>query len=241
MPIIGYARVSTDGQSLDNQMAALRAAGAGKVFSEKMSGARSDRPQLARMLKALQADDVVIVAKLDRLARSTRDLLSTLQAITQRGAGFKVLDNPTLDTTSPHGRLLINILATIGEFERDLIMTRTNEGRKRAMANGKRFADGAPDCEGPAAARCRRGTHRDRAQLQRLPQHDIEAAARPEGAVEERADGVPKAAQSKETVAVGVREGERVIDDVGVAVPRLPVHRVGHERVGAHHAADQRS
>jgi DNA invertase Pin-like site-specific DNA recombinase len=137
--IVGYARVSTDGQSLDAQLAALKAAGADKVFSEKMSGARSDRPQLARMLKALQADDVVIVAKLDRLARSTRDLLNTVQAITERGAGFKVLDNPTLDTTSVHGRLLVNILAAIGEFERDLIMARTNEGRKRAMADGVPF------------------------------------------------------------------------------------------------------
>ena len=136
--IVGYARVSTDGQSLDNQLAALKAAGAVKVFSEKMSGARSDRPQLAQMLKALQADDVVIVAKLDRLARSTRDLLNTLQAITQRGAGFKVLDNPTLDTTSPHGRLLINILATIGEFERDLIRERTCAGLAAARARGRK-------------------------------------------------------------------------------------------------------
>jgi DNA invertase Pin-like site-specific DNA recombinase len=137
--IYGYARVSTLDQSLEGQQQALKAAGADKVFSEKMSGARSDRPQLAKMLRTLQPEDVVIVAKLDRLARSTRDLLNTLQAITERGAGFKVLDNPTLDTTSAHGRLLVNILAAIGEFERELIKARTDDGRRRAMARGVRF------------------------------------------------------------------------------------------------------
>ncbi len=137
--IYGYARVSTLDQSLDGQKDALSAAGAAKVYSEKMSGARSDRPQLARMLDALQAGDVVVVAKLDRLARSTRDLLNTLAAITKRGAGFKVLDNPTLDTTSAHGRLLVNILAAIGEFEHELIKARTEDGRNRAKARGVRF------------------------------------------------------------------------------------------------------
>jgi DNA invertase Pin-like site-specific DNA recombinase len=137
--IYGYARVSTLDQSLEGQHQALKTAGADKVFSEKMSGARSDRPQHAKMLRTLQPEDVVIVAKLDRLARSTRDLLNTLQAITERGAGFKVLDNPTLDTTSAHGRLLVNILAAIGEFERELIKARTDDGRRRAMARGVRF------------------------------------------------------------------------------------------------------
>src|SRR5260370_41651616 len=104
--IYGYARVSTLDQSLEGQQQALKAAGADKVFSEKMSGARSDRPQLAKMLRTLQPEDVVIVAKLDSLARSTRDLLNTPQANTERGTGVKGRDNPTLDTPAAPGPLL---------------------------------------------------------------------------------------------------------------------------------------
>jgi DNA invertase Pin-like site-specific DNA recombinase len=101
--IYGYARVSTDGQSLDAQQAALKAAGAEKVFAEKISGARSDRKALAAALKALGPGDTLIVTRLDRLARSTRDLLNVLAAIGEAGAGFKSLADAWADTTTPHG------------------------------------------------------------------------------------------------------------------------------------------
>jgi DNA invertase Pin-like site-specific DNA recombinase len=132
--IIGYARVSTDGQTLDAQEAALRAAGAERVYAEKISGAVTDRKALARGIAALQAGDLLLVTKLDRLARSTRNLLNTLQAITERGAGFRVLDNPAMDTTTAHGRLLVSVLGSIAEFEREMILARTGEGRARAQA-----------------------------------------------------------------------------------------------------------
>jgi DNA invertase Pin-like site-specific DNA recombinase len=137
--IIGYARVSTDGQTLDAQQASLKAAGADKVYAETISGAITDRKQLARAIEALTSGDVLIVTKLDRLARSTRDLLNTLATVTDKGAGFKVLDNPSLDTTCAHGRLLLNILGSIAEFERELIKSRTGEGRARAKLRGVRF------------------------------------------------------------------------------------------------------
>lgn len=137
--IIGYARVSTDGQTLDAQQAALKAAGAERTFAEKVSGVVTDRKALGRAVEALGAGDVLVVCKLDRLARSTRDLLNTLDAVTKRGAGFRVLDNPSLDTTCAHGKLLLQLLAIIGEFERSLIISRTSEGRIRARAKGVRF------------------------------------------------------------------------------------------------------
>jgi DNA invertase Pin-like site-specific DNA recombinase len=137
--IYGYARVSTDGQSLDAQQSALKGAGCEKVFAEKESGARSDRKALAAAIKALGSGDTLIVTRLDRLARSTRDLLNTLASIGDKGAGFKSLAEPMIDTTSPHGKLILAVLAALGEFERSLILARTGEGRKRAMANGVRF------------------------------------------------------------------------------------------------------
>jgi DNA invertase Pin-like site-specific DNA recombinase len=136
---IGYARVSTDGQTLDAQQASLKQAGAEKVYSEKISGVVTDRRQLKKAIDSLNEGDLLIVSKLDRLARSTRDLLNTIATITDRGAGFKVLDNPAMDTTSAHGRLLLNILGSIAEFERELIRSRTGEGRARAKLRGVRF------------------------------------------------------------------------------------------------------
>jgi len=137
--IYGYARVSTDGQTLDAQLAALKTAGAGRIFAEKVSGARSDRQQLAKAIASLEASDVLLVTRLDRLARSTRDLLNVLATISDKGAGFRSLNEPMIDTTSAHGRLVTGILAIIGEFERELIRARTGEGRTRAMARGVRF------------------------------------------------------------------------------------------------------
>jgi DNA invertase Pin-like site-specific DNA recombinase len=136
MTVYGYARVSTDDQSLDSQNAALRAAGATKICAEKISGATTERKALNRMLKTLQPGDVVVVTKIDRLARSTRDLLNITYAIAETGAGFKVLDTPALDTTSAHGKLLFDIMGAIGEFERKMIVARTSEGRKLAKARG---------------------------------------------------------------------------------------------------------
>ena len=139
MTTIGYARVSSDGQSLQSQTEALHLAGASKLYSEKQSGARTDRPQLAKAIAALGQGDTLVVCKLDRLARSTRDLLNTLATIGERGATFKSLDDPWADTTTAHGRLMLTVLGGLAEFERHLILSRTAEGRTRAQANGVRF------------------------------------------------------------------------------------------------------
>src|SRR3982750_4614821 len=117
-------------------VAVLKAAGAEKIFREKVSGARADRPELARLLRALSAGDVVLVTRLDRLARSPRDLLNTLAAVAEKQAGFRSLNDTWADTTTPHGRLMLTVLGGLAEFERDLIRTRTGEGRARAKARG---------------------------------------------------------------------------------------------------------
>jgi DNA invertase Pin-like site-specific DNA recombinase len=136
MTTIGYARVSTDGQSVEAQVAELRAAGAEKIFREKVSGAVSARAQLAKALASLGKGDLLIVTRLDRLARSTRDLLNTLASVTEKGAGFRSLRDSWADTTTPHGRLMLTVLAGLAEFERELIRSRTGEGRERARARG---------------------------------------------------------------------------------------------------------
>jgi DNA invertase Pin-like site-specific DNA recombinase len=139
MSIIGYARVSTDGQTLESQQSALTAAGATKVFAEKISGAVTDRKQLGKAIAALGVGDVLLVTRLDRLARSTRDLLNTLDAIGKAQAGFRSLADTWADTTTPHGKLMITILGGLAEFERSLILARTSEGRVRAKARDVRF------------------------------------------------------------------------------------------------------
>jgi len=137
--IVGYARVSTDGQMLDAQQSALAAAGAEKVFAEKVSGAVTDRKALTRAIAALDAGDVLLVTRrLDRLARSTRDLLNVLDAVAKAGVGFRSLADAWADTTTPHGRML-TMLGGLAEFERSLILARTSEGRTRAKARGVRF------------------------------------------------------------------------------------------------------
>ncbi len=135
--IYGYARVSTDGQSVDAQVRQLRAAGAGQVFRETASGAKTDRAQLRQVLGQLAAGDVLMVTRLDRLARSTRDLLNTLATVADRKAGFRSLGDTWADTTTAHGRLMLTVLGGLAEFERELIRARTGEGRARAKANGK--------------------------------------------------------------------------------------------------------
>jgi DNA invertase Pin-like site-specific DNA recombinase len=140
--IYGYARVSTDGQSVEAQVEQLAAAGAGKVFRETASGAKSDRAQLKRMVVVLAPGDVVMVTRLDRLARSTRDLLNILAQLTEAGAGFRSLGDVWADTTTAHGRLMLTVLGGLAEFERELIRSRTGEGRARAKARGVKM--GAP-------------------------------------------------------------------------------------------------
>jgi DNA invertase Pin-like site-specific DNA recombinase len=134
MTIYGYARVSTDGQTLDAQVAALTAAGAAPVFRETASGAKTDRRELAKAIKSLDAGDTLLVTRIDRLARSTRDLLNILDAIAKAGAGFRSLGDAWADTTTPHGRLMLTVLGGLAEFERELIRVRTGEGRERAKA-----------------------------------------------------------------------------------------------------------
>jgi DNA invertase Pin-like site-specific DNA recombinase len=135
----GYARVSTREQDLSGQVAELLAAGCAKVFREKASGARGDRAELAKVVKRLEPRDVLVVTRLDRLARSTRDLLNVLASVTERGAGFRSLKDAWCDTTTPHGRLMLTVLGGLAEFERELIRARTGEGRERAKVRGVRF------------------------------------------------------------------------------------------------------
>jgi DNA invertase Pin-like site-specific DNA recombinase len=137
--IYGYARVSTDGQSVEAQVRQLAKAGCSKVFREVASGAKTERAQLRKALDRLEAGDVLMVTRLDRLARSTRDLLNTLAAIAGKKAGFRSLGEVWADTTTAHGRLMLTVLGGLAEFERELIRTRTGEGRARAVARGQRM------------------------------------------------------------------------------------------------------
>jgi DNA invertase Pin-like site-specific DNA recombinase len=134
--IYGYARVSTDGQTLDAQREALTAAGAERIFQEKVSGAAADRRELKRLLASLQQGDTLLVTRLDRLARSTLELLRTLERVTEAGAGFRSLADTWADTTTPQGRLVLTIMGGFAQFERELIKARTGEGRERAKARG---------------------------------------------------------------------------------------------------------
>jgi DNA invertase Pin-like site-specific DNA recombinase len=136
MTTFGYARVSTDGQTFDAQLEALKAAGCETIFREKAGGARADRAELTKLLSTIEAGDVLIVSRLDRLARSTRDLLNVFDELDKRGAKFRSLGDRWADTTAPHGRLILTVLGGLAEFERELIRARTGEGRARAKAQG---------------------------------------------------------------------------------------------------------
>ena len=138
----GYARVSPGGksESVDAQTRQLTKTGCRKVFRDvHVSGAKTDRAQLRRLLDVLDAGDVLTVTRLDRLARSTRDLLNTLAAITAKKAGFRSLGDTWADTTTSHGRLMLTVLGGLAEFERDLIRARTGEGRARAVERGQKM------------------------------------------------------------------------------------------------------
>jgi DNA invertase Pin-like site-specific DNA recombinase len=147
MATYGYARVSTNGQDLGSQEAELMAAGAVMVFKEKVSGAKTDRAELAKVIRRLKPGDVFVVTRLDRLARSTRDLLNVLATIGERDAGFRSLRDTWADTTTAHGRLMLTVLGGLAEFERELIRVRTGDGRARAKARGVRF--GRPSALSP--------------------------------------------------------------------------------------------
>jgi DNA invertase Pin-like site-specific DNA recombinase len=132
----GYARVLTDGQSVAAQVAQLRKAGAAKVFRETARGATTDRAQLRKARAGLEAGDVLMVTRLDCLARSTRELLNTLNTMIERKAGFRSLGDTWADTTTPNGRLMMTVLGGLVEFAHELLRARTGEGRARAVACG---------------------------------------------------------------------------------------------------------
>ncbi len=145
MTIIGYARVSTRDQDHAAQVAELKAAGCAQVFAEQISGAWSNRPQLARALRNLDQGDVLIVTRLDRLARSTRDLLNVLAHVADRGAGFRSLRDAWADTTTPHGRLMLTVLGGLAEFERELIAERKRINPNQQSTTPHKFAPSDED------------------------------------------------------------------------------------------------
>jgi len=134
-----HARVSTEDQHLTLQQVALKRAGCERIYEEKLSGAQRARPELNRLLDQLRAGDVVVVSRLDRLARSTRDLLEIAEQLKAVEAGLRSLHEPWADTTSPAGRMVLTVFAGIAEFERELIHERTRSGRVAARARGVRF------------------------------------------------------------------------------------------------------
>ena len=136
---IGYARVSTEDQDLRLQLAALKDAKCRRVFQEKKSGSRADRPELRRMMEQLREGDTVVGWRLDRLARSTRDLLELCEEINGAGAGLRSICEPWADTTSPAGKMILTVFGGIAEFERALIRERTGAGRNAAMKRGVKF------------------------------------------------------------------------------------------------------
>jgi len=134
--ILGYARVSKDDQNLDAQIDALNAAGAERIYADTITGTARKRPELDRMLDQLRDGDVIVVTKYDRLARSLRDLLDIVAAIEERGAGFRSLAED-IDTTTPAGRLIFHVFASIAQFERERISERTREGLDAARKRGR--------------------------------------------------------------------------------------------------------
>jgi len=135
--IIGYARVSTSDQNPELQVDALEKAGAEQIFQEKFTGSQRERPELSQCLRMLRKGDVLIVWKLDRLARSLKDLVVLVEGLHERGVGFKSLTE-SIDTTSSGGRLVFHIFGSLAEFERDLIRERTMAGLQAARARGRK-------------------------------------------------------------------------------------------------------
>jgi DNA invertase Pin-like site-specific DNA recombinase len=136
--LVGYARVSTEGQNLDTQIRALTGAGCLRVFADKLSGKNAARPELAACLDYLRPGDTLVVTRLDRLSRSLQDLIATVAGLRRRGAGFRSL-HEALDTTTPGGRLVFHVFAALAEFIRELIIEGTHEGLAAARARGTRL------------------------------------------------------------------------------------------------------
>ena len=136
---IGYARVSTNDQNLENQIALLKKAGCEDIFEEKISGAKKSRPELEQLLSQIRKDDTLVVCKLDRLARSTHHLLEIVEILREKKAAFYSLGEPWADTTTSAGKMIMTVFAGIAEFERDLIRERTSVGREAAMKKGIKF------------------------------------------------------------------------------------------------------
>lgn len=134
---IGYARVSTDDQRLERQLDQLHEIGVERIYTEKITGMKFERPELKKLLENLRPGDIVITCDLTRLSRSTRDLFTIVDAIQAHGANIKSLKESWIDTTTPQGKLLFTIFAGIGQFERDLISQRTKEGLASARARGR--------------------------------------------------------------------------------------------------------
>ncbi len=134
--ILGYARVSTKDQNLDGQRDALADAGAEKIFADTITGTARSRLELDQMMKELRDGDIVVVTKYDRLARSMKDLLEIVEQIQARGAGFRSLGED-IDTTTPAGRLIFHVFASIAQFERERIVERTKEGLEAARKRGR--------------------------------------------------------------------------------------------------------
>lgn len=134
---IGYARVSTQEQNLDRQLDTLKEAGCDKIYQEKITGTKKDRPELDKMLEDLRNGDTIIVSDLTRLSRSTKDLFNLVEHIESKGAYIKSLKESWLDTTTPQGKLMFTFMAGISQFERDIISQRTQEGLASARARGR--------------------------------------------------------------------------------------------------------
>jgi len=139
MPVVGYARVSSIGQDLGVQLEKLEKTGCHKVFKEKRSGVDAGRPELKRCLEYLREGDTLLVTKIDRLARSTSDLYRIVSELAEKGVSFKVSDDPTIDTTSRTGKLVMGILALIAEFENDIRRERQMDGIAKARNRGVKF------------------------------------------------------------------------------------------------------
>lgn len=135
---IGYARVSTNEQSLDRQLDQLTAEGCERIYEEKMTGTRKDRPELTRMMDSIREGDIIVVTELTRLGRSVKDLFALVDLISKSGANLKSLKEPWMDTTTPQGKLLFTMFAGISEFEAELIRQRTMEGLSAARARGRK-------------------------------------------------------------------------------------------------------
>ncbi|WP_424942110.1 recombinase family protein [Aliiroseovarius crassostreae] len=163
---IGYARVSTNEQSLDSQLDSLNAAGAERIFSDQTTGSVRSRPELDRMLDQVRAGDVVVVTKYDRLSRSLKDLLDIVEMIRERGAGFKSLAED-IDTTTPAGRLVFHVFASISQFERERISERTKEGLAAARKRG-RIVGRPPALSSAQRAEVRRMRDQDGRPLQEI-------------------------------------------------------------------------